>query len=64
MGAFGHICHIVMCFLTGFVWLVVYIPCILIFANNTNKRAEKQRKEELELLKEIRDQGKFKDYRK
>lgn len=46
MSGLAHFFHFIMCLLTGFLWLPVWILFILIYAS-------KNRREELKLLKEI-----------
>lgn len=46
MSTFAHFIHICLVFLTGLIWLPVYVLCII-------SASGKRRREELALLKEI-----------
>lgn len=53
MNTFSHFIHIILCLLTGFLWIPVYILCIISAGNSKRKRDERRKDEELELLREI-----------
>ena len=53
MNTFSHFIHIVLCLLTGFFWVPVYILCIISAGNSRKKKEQRSREEEIELLKSI-----------
>lgn len=58
MSGFSHFVHIVLCFLTGFLWIPIYVLCIISSGNKRKRIEDRRRDEELQLLREIAGRSK------
>ena len=58
MSGFSHFIHLVLCFLTGFLWIPIYVLCIISASNKRKRLEDRRRDEELSLLREIAGRGK------
>lgn len=58
MSGLSHFVHIVLCLLTGFLWIPIYILCIICSGNKRRQIEDKKRDEELQLLRIIANQTK------
>jgi hypothetical protein len=63
MSAFSHLVHIVLCFLTGLLWIPIYIVCIISSSNSRKKADRKAQQEQTDLLRKIAEQNKYRGYR-
>lgn len=57
MSGFSHFVHLVLCFLTGFLWIPIYILCIVGAGNSKRKQDLRMREEGLVLLRRIAGRG-------
>lgn len=53
MSGFSHFVHLVLCLLTGFLWIPIYVLCIISAGNSRKRKQDRDRQEELELLREL-----------
>lgn len=58
MSGFSHFVHLMLCFLTGFLWIPIYVLCIISSANKRKRIEDRRRDEELQLLREIAGRSK------
>lgn len=58
MSGFSHFIHLVLCFLTGFLWIPIYVLCIISSGNKRKRLEDRRRDEELRLLRIIANQTK------
>lgn len=52
MSAFAHICHLIMTVLF-FPWIIVWVGCAVSAGNSRKCKQDRERQEELELLREL-----------
>lgn len=57
MSGFSHFVHLILCLLTGFIWIPVYILCIVGAGNSKRKQDLRMKEEELQLLRKIAGRG-------
>lgn len=57
MSGFSHFVHLILCLLTGFLWIPVYILCIVGAGNSKRKQDLRMKEEELQLLRELVRKG-------
>lgn len=56
MSGFSHFIHLVLCLLTGFFWIPVYVLCIICASNKRKRKEDRSREEQIALLKDIASQ--------
>lgn len=57
MSGFSHFVHLILCLLTGFLWIPVYILSIVGSGNSKRKQDLRMKEEELQLLRKIAGRG-------
>lgn len=52
MSAFAHMCHLIMTVIF-FPWIIVWVGCAVSAGNSRKRKQDRERQEELELLREL-----------
>lgn len=62
MSAGSHLVHIVLCFLTGLLWVPIYIICIISAGNSRKKKDRDLMERQTKALEEINRVNKWRGY--
>ena len=57
MSGLAHFAHFVMCILTGFLWVPIWLICALICGSSKRNKMEKLMKEQNELLRKLNERN-------
>ena len=53
MSGFSHLIHLILCLFTGFLWIPIYVLCIISAGNSRKRMEDRKRDEQIELLKQL-----------
>lgn len=63
MSGFSHFVHLILCILTGFLWIPVYVLCIICSGNTRKKKDRELMERQTKALEEMARIEKWRGYR-
>ena len=63
MSGFSHFVHLILCLLTGFLWIPVYVLCIICSGNSRKKKDRELMERQTRALEEMNRRNMWSNYR-